>query len=272
MREILNFDPAVDGYVSRHRTRPLHPTHRHDDLEFVLVTLGTATFVVGEQRYDLVPGSLVWLFPGQEHQLIDQSRDLACWILVVRPRALAAFRRDPQYRMLLEANPPGHWLRRPGTADRLLLDGLLIDLHRGGARPARLNPGLRYALCAAWDAFHRAPTQAEHPVHPGVSAACAALGRDPSVSLARVAQDAALSLSRLEHLFRAQLGTTLTSYRNRRRIERFQALALAHPERTTLSHALAAGFGSYPQFHRVFRHLHGIAPATWLRAQVTASD
>ncbi|MBA3709824.1 MAG: helix-turn-helix domain-containing protein, partial [Planctomycetes bacterium] len=75
-----------------------------------------------------------------------------------------------------------------------------------------------------------------------------------------------LSASRLSRLFKQQIGLALVDYRNRLRIERFLA-APRMPEASLLDAALAAGFGSYPQFHRVFKRMMGCAPAAYERAQ-----
>ncbi len=56
----------------------------------------------------------------------------------------------------------------------------------------------------------------------------------------------------------------LTDYRNRCRVEPFCDL-VADGRRSVLDAALAAGFGSYPQFHRVFRAVMGTTARDFLR-------
>jgi AraC-like DNA-binding protein len=58
--------------------------------------------------------------------------------------------------------------------------------------------------------------------------------------------------------FRREVGVSLLDYRNRLRIERF--LELARESGNLLQAALDAGFGSYAQFHRVFRQQIGVTP------------
>ena len=70
-----------------------------------------------------------------------------------------------------------------------------------------------------------------------------------------------ISLSRLARVFKAQLGMSLVEYRNRLRLERFSAL-MAQGHTNLLAAALAAGFGSYAQFHRVFAPYARRRPAT----------
>ena len=80
-----------------------------------------------------------------------------------------------------------------------------------------------------------------------------------------MAQEVGLSRSRLSRLFRRQVGLTLVNYRQQQCLERFLELFSRSPERKLLSLALQAGFGSYPQFHRVFRREMGRSPADFLR-------
>jgi len=74
-----------------------------------------------------------------------------------------------------------------------------------------------------------------------------------------------ISLSRLARVFKAQLGMSLVEYRNRLRLERFSVL-MDQGRTNLLGAALAAGFGSYAQFHRVFRALRKTSPRNYLRA------
>jgi AraC-like DNA-binding protein len=62
------------------------------------------------------------------------------------------------------------------------------------------------------------------------------------------------------------MGMPLSTYRSQRRLERF--LVEHDPRRgNLLSSSLAAGFGSYSQFHRVFTKLMGLSPRAWERRE-----
>src|SRR5882757_6363442 len=86
MKEKLRFAPGALGFVN-HVTAPLGQlaSHRHEELEVNLVVSGKAAYLFGQERAPLVPGSMIWLFPGQEHVLIDSSHDLSLWVLVFKP-------------------------------------------------------------------------------------------------------------------------------------------------------------------------------------------
>ena len=62
-------------------------------------------------------------------------------------------------------------------------------------------------------------------------------------------------------------GQTLLQFRNRCRLDRFFELYGDGSRRKMVDAALDAGFGSYPQFHRVFRAQIGCAPAEYFRVR-----
>jgi AraC-like DNA-binding protein len=267
MKERLHVPPASEGSSWMHRWRGrLHPRHHHDELELNLVTQGTGRYLLDDRRYDLGPHSLVWLFPEQEHLLIDQSPDFAMWILIIRPAALRRHCRDERYRPLLAGNPAGHFCRRLADGDARRLRLVFDELETTRGDIARGNTGLAFATLTAWEMYRRAPHQlAGVRLHPAVERAASLLAGDDDADLAAIAARAGLSHSRLSHLFHEQTGQTLAAYRNRQRLERFFAAVGSGKGKTLLACALEAGFGSYAQFHRVFRRLTGASPAKWER-------
>ncbi|MEV0282929.1 helix-turn-helix domain-containing protein [Kribbella sp. NPDC050820] len=64
-----------------------------------------------------------------------------------------------------------------------------------------------------------------------------------------------------------QMGTNITRFRNEHRFRRFLDTYGAGHDVTVLDAALEAGFGSYPQFHRVTRSITGTSPAEYLKAR-----
>jgi AraC-like DNA-binding protein len=265
MRERLKMSAERHGelFLYAPRGRAI-PGHSHDELECTFVVRGRARWILDDRRYDLGTHCLVWLFPGQEHRLVDLSEDFAMWILVLKPAALARWCRAERYRALLARRPPGHHCRRLADADARRLRALIEGVAERWEDPQLGDAGLAHATLAAWDAFARAPADlAGVALHPAVERAAAMLAR-ADADLAAVAGHAGLSRSRLGAVFRRQVGLSLGAYRNRQRIERFCRLA-ARPRANLLDCALTAGFGSYPQFHRVFRGLMGVTPRAWRR-------
>jgi AraC-like DNA-binding protein len=95
--------------------------------------------------------------------------------------------------------------------------------------------------------------------HPAVAAAVRMLTDDPSLRGGDIAKQIGVSLSRFARVFKSDTGMSLVDFRNQLRLERF--LSLVDSGGTNLLEAAyAAGFGSYSQFHRVFRALRGASP------------
>jgi AraC-like DNA-binding protein len=85
------------------------------------------------------------------------------------------------------------------------------------------------------------------------------------ISIPELAKRSGLSSSRLSKLFHDQTGVTLVEYRQRQAIQKFLRLYARGRRRTILQAALEAGFGSYAQFHKVFKRVIGIGPAEYRR-------
>lgn len=100
--------------------------------------------------------------------------------------------------------------------------------------------------------------------HPIVVGTLRLLAKDPSMVGKELAAELGLSVSRLARVFKEQMGMSLVEYRNRLRLERFDLL-LDQGGDNLLGAALAAGFGSYSQFHRVFRAMRGVTPKRYIR-------
>ena len=242
------------------------PSHRHPELEFNLVVRGSMRYVVGGCRVDCGPGTLLWLFPGQDHVLVQRSENLQLWLAFFHRPVLRQLRLDGDERILLERDPPGQHCRVLTEADRRALRGLLELVHASIADEVLLQAALGHLALSAWRAYARAPVEvAAADIHPAVAGAARLLAGESDASLVEVAAKTGMSASRLRHLFHEQTGSTLVAYRNRQRLHRF--LDRHRPDGNLLESALAAGFGSYAQFHRIFRALMGRSPQAWSRAQ-----
>jgi AraC-like DNA-binding protein len=265
MSDDLGLPHEVDGRVVRHvaghhRPRP----HRHAELEVNLVVRGTATYLLDERRYELTPGTLTWLFPGQDHVLVDESRDHELWWAVFRPSLITRTATTPQMRLLNEHNPAGQFSRRLDSQRARRLEELLRELRAAEeVDHALLNAGLAYLLGLAWRAFVESVEVIEGvDVHPAVETVARMLRTDPRAGdLTTLAHIAGLSPSHLSRLFKSQTGTSITRFRNQQRVQRFILLYRDGRHTTALAAALEAGFGSYAQFYRVFRAETGGRPS-----------
>ena len=86
MREQLHLPDGLYGDLwFRHLHGFTMPSHQHDALEFNLVRSGHASYVVNGRRYRMAAGDAIWLFPEQDHVLVEISPNFSRWILVIHP-------------------------------------------------------------------------------------------------------------------------------------------------------------------------------------------
>ena len=269
MAQDLGLQAGLEGRVVRHAGGDVRPRpHRHAELEINLVVRGTASYLLGERRYELSPGTLTWLFPGQDHVLVDQSADHELWWAVFRPSLVVRSATTPQTRPLVEQDPAGRFSRRLDSGAAGRLDALFREVRAAEMRDDALaNAGLAYLLVSAWRAFLESEAVVEGiELHPAVETVARLLRSDPGAGdLAWLARTAGLSPSHLSRLFRAQTGVSIGRFRNQQRLQRFLLLYGRGRRTTALAAALEAGFGSYAQYYRVFREETGRSPST-LRA------
>jgi AraC-like DNA-binding protein len=170
--------------------------------------------------------------------------------------------------VILQSREPGRVFSRhldPEQARRI--SQLLGEVEDSAGDVPRYNAGLAYFILLAWHEFSRAQAViGGHNVHPAVERA-AFLIRDQVElrGIITLAHHAGLSPSRLSRVFHRQMGVSLVSYWNRQRLERFFRLYGEGQRMSVTRAALDAGFGSYPQFYRVFREHVGCGPAEFRR-------
>lgn len=243
--------------------------HHHVELELNLVTHGTGTYLLGNRQYRIRRGDLLWLFPAQEHVLFEQTPDFQMWIVVFRRRLIRRSAVDTASLPLLQRNFSGDTCRRLSQHQLTRFEELFVGLAESTDEPGLLNASLAYTLLHAWKCFEKAGKVPVRNVHPGVESTARLLLSDQnSYSLSQLASRASLSPSRLSRLFKQQTGLSIVQFRNRQRMQRFLDHYEVSAERgkcTLLEASLAAGFGSYPQFHRVFRQITGCSPAEYRR-------
>jgi AraC-like DNA-binding protein len=263
--EDLGLRKGLDGWVVRHTAGVLRPrSHRHAELELNLVVRGTASYLMDDRRYDLTAGTLTWLFPDQEHVLVDQSADHALWWAVFRPSVVARIATSPNARPLLERDPVGRYSRLLDPRRVQRLAALFGDLHGAGTVDDTLfNAGLSYLLALAWRAFlDSSDVVGDLEVHPAVDTVARLLQANPGAgNLTDLARMVGLSPSHLSRLFTTQMGLSISRFRNQQRLDRFMRLYRHGRGTTALAAAHQAGFGSYTQFHRVFRQETGRNPS-----------
>ncbi len=295
MLEKLHIAQECDGFLflaESVRNPPALQPHRHVELELNVVVEGAIQVVVEERSYHFPRGSLLWLFPGQTHQLVDRTADAAYFVAVFRPRMLRHCCRTKRYAALRQQEAPGEGvLHHPLPEDRLQeLQRWLTEITKEGqdpdllnreagfgltpgfeyrhGDPDGLNAGLRHLLLSAWRLQRgdgdRMPSRR---LHPAVRQALDRLNEgDGSEGLEELAAQCGVSASSLSRLFRRDMEIPLTRYRNSLRLARFMREWSRPGRRSLLECMYEAGFGSYPQFYRVFKDAYGQGPREALKS------
>ncbi len=289
MLEELHIEPPYMGFMflaESVRNPPVLKAHRHVELELNLVVSGEIRYVVEDRSYRFPAGNLLWLFPEQTHQLVDRTPDARYYVAVFRPELTAEIGGDSGYAALSRGRPPQEGVvstALPGAPFEVLrqmmaeicaagMDSDLLNREAGfgqspGFRfrhtdPLGLNAGLKHLLLYAWRLSGGGARAEALPVlHPALRRALEWLGREePPPRLEALARRCGVSPSTLSRLFRREMGIPLTQHRNSVMLARFMALRHGEPGRTILEAMHGAGFGSYAQFHRVFRRAYGAGP------------
>ena len=263
--------PGFGGIVvkfSDHRMY-LREWHAHESLEINLVVRGSGSVLLEDRRYPLLPGHLIWLWPGQRHIPADWSSDMLLWIVEWQPEFGARLRRSrgrasDAFKPLDGAR---YCCRRLDSRALQQMQGVLSGV-ASMERADAFHRGLEFALLALWDSFLSASTVAgETYLHPKLVPVINALNNPQGdQTLNQLAELVHVSPYYLSVLFRKQTGMGIAEYRNRIRMNRFFTLFRAQPGIRLLELALASGFGSYAQFYRVFTESTGHPPNAWLKS------
>jgi AraC-like DNA-binding protein len=268
-------------------------SHHHAELELNLVVQGTITYVMNGCRFTFSPRTILWLFPEQEHQLVDRSENALFYVVAFKPSLIekschtAAYQGlknspDRQDHILSAVLDPKSFDLIARILDSLMQGSLDADLlnreagfgpasnfHFAHHDPDALNAGLHYLLLLCWSKqFGGQARRDAVSLHPAVRRALKLLSEDENEQdLAGLATACGASKSYLSRTFHRQIGVPLNRYRNSLRLARFFE-QYRRPGQATLSEAVyAAGFGSYAQFYKVFTQAYGCGPRQCLRAK-----
>lgn len=271
MIEQLPLAAGYEGHIWLHKNWPgMQFAHSHEELELNLVIQGTAAYLLGRHRVDLAPNTIFWIFPEPEHILVDKSPDFEMWIVVFRPTLLRQVCSEPAVQILMESASAQPLCRRLPQPLLRRLASLCQDLLQAHEESARFNLGLGYLLLSAWSAYQKANEAVLITgIHPAVARSVQLLlDQVEQEALPELAQRVGLSTSRLSRLFQQQTGLSLVEFRNHVRVRRFVKLLETQPHTTLLDLALQSGFGSYAQFHRIFKQIMGVSPRSLRREEL----
>jgi AraC-like DNA-binding protein len=295
MLENLKLSDSYDGFLflaEAARNPPVLRSHRHVELELNLVVQGSITYVVRGKRFTFGKRTLLWMFPAQEHQLVDRSSDAQYYVAVFKPDLIRAACRSAQYEELKRSNWKGvdgvlNTMLGPAafdlvkrTMDTMMVGALDSDLLNREAGfgvasafsfehgdPDALNAGLRHLLLLCWRyQLAGGASDAAVALHPAVLKALGVLGGGGwDGGFAGLARHCGVSGDYLSRVFARQMGVSLGRYRNSVRLGRFLELCRQPGHKTMLEAAYGAGFGSYAQFYKVFVQAYGTGPGATMK-------
>lgn len=238
---------SARGQIWRHQPSTRRPRHFHAEPELNLVTAGRGRFGFGAAAVEVGPGDLLCWTPGQDHELLFASHDFDLFVIGLAPafseRVLAAdtcaSQRGP---VLLRLAPE----QLADLASRCRFPALHGDC-----------VAKEQAVGDLWRAAHayRALGGVGHTL---TRRSLGFVNLQPDISRDEIARRSHGSPGEVSRRFRRDVGLSLSAYRARVRLLRF--IELVDGGRTFLHAALAAGFGSYSQCHRVFQATLGCAP------------
>lgn len=289
--ENLKLGSKYDGFLflaESVRNPPKLNSHHHVELELNVVVKGSITYVVGGRRYTFARRTLLWMFPAQEHQLVDRSDDAQNYVAVFKPDLITRSCRTKAYADLKRKRHDGvlHTLLEPESFDliRKTMDSLMqgsldpdvlnreagfgvgSDFSFQHGDPEGLNAGLHHLLLLCWRCQQRGQALGKDiALHPAVARVLELLSEDGwDGDQGALARRCGVSKAYLSRVFHRQIGVPLSRYRNSLRLSRFWA-AYRGPAKRTVSEAVyEAGFGSYAQFYKVFTQAYGRGPRACL--------
>ena len=258
---------TVDGTIWLHHGNSNYQRRLGSNaIELHLVVAGHATCEVDCHRHELGIGSLLWLAPSQVWRLDEGSADFEMWTAVLPPLLFEQLLGETSAAALRECVRRGDQCKVVDWRETRCLELALSRIQQSRSEDLH-RAGLAYVVVEAWETFERAPTGVVAAgVSDNVSAAVRLLAQDPALSREEVSTRIGIRSSTLTRQFHEQLGVTLVSYRQRLRVQRFLELG-ADGRFTLLDACLRAGFGSYAQCHRVFRHSLGCSPRSYFARQ-----
>ncbi len=282
----LIFDSLREGAVWPFDRRYIRPPHFHGQLECLLIRRGVATLHVGAQIQVVRPRQLCWILPGVPHVMSNFSPDFDMWVVQLDSALVddcwatmnAVGPREDHAPFESWSLPLGEQLAGRPSFDVSAEVTEVLDELAAGVWAAKRSTEARSGLVSfGLLALRTTLGQVDRRRFNSVSqiAACLLLG-SPTMSRPEVAAELGVSSGFLSRAVHRDLGVTFVEHRARTRVAHFLALVQAKGI-NFLDAALAAGFGSYSQFHRTFSRVSGCRPRDYFghgrrRAQLLVVD
>lgn len=261
--EKLNIPPQLGGYLwfMRRKNSAYIQPHIHRELEFNLITAGQAEYIVQGQQYAIAANSLLWLFPNQPHVLINASNNFEMLIGVIQPQLIEELIQKGADKKLGVLDP-GKMAPCTLTNESAQLILKQFDENKTNeTSPLLYNLNLSLIYLKLWQMYETNSTTNPSKKIPAIVEKCLLKleKQNESITLERLSAEFGYSASQLSRLFKKYTGQSIVDYRNQLRLRHVSSqLNETRTNFTTL--AYEAGFGSYAQFHRIFKAEFGYSP------------
>jgi len=267
MLQELVYDAPVGGAVWPFDRAYIRPPHFHGQVELLLIRRGAATIHLGARTQRLRAGQVCWILPCLPHVMSAFSADFDMWVVELEASIVGSC-----WRAVAGAADEGAGAFEGVAALGERLAGRLVaDLPEAqaaqmsdlacriwGAPSAAAVPRLLRALCELALRVTLADVGSGGTSSLTELASCLLLA-SPLLDRRGLAADLGVSEGFLSRSFGRDLGVSFVQHRARARLAHFLAL-IQGGNANLLEGALAAGFGSYSQFHRVFTRVSGMRP------------
>lgn len=266
--EKLNLDPTLDGkiWLMRKKHSPNYEPHIHRELEFNFVLSGQAEYIVKGIKFKLSPNTLIWLFPNQKHVLINASENFQMYIGVFKPNLLKHLVNKGAEKTLITLDYLENIPKIVNAEDASSLIQSFEEIINIKNDAAYYNSYLATLCLKVWYIFKNTETNSISKKIPLVVEKCLHLFQNPqnNYTLEAISEKLGYSPSQLSRLFKKHTGTSIVDFRNQKRLE-FVAIQMNAEKTAITKAAYAAGFGSYAQFHRIFKKYFGYSPNEYIK-------
>lgn len=246
------------AHIWRHAPATRRPRHFHAEPELNLITGGSATFAMGERIFPVVRGDLLWWPPGQDHVLVDASDDFDLFVIGLTAELSENVLADTP-----DVACVGPIQIRLPTLALAELEAICVAPGSAGDVPA-----IERRVGDLWRQAH-ALRRAADPMHVVTRRTMVSLYQQPELGRSDIARLLRAYPTEISRNFHHDMGMTLSAFRSRLRLLRFiQAVDGGAP--SLLAAALAAGFGSYSQCHRIFQQTFGCTPRSFFETPLRA--
>jgi AraC-like DNA-binding protein len=264
-RRVINFvedgipDVVSLGRYEYHCVKPGLSTHRHiDAIEICYLERGCQIYRLHDREYRLVGGDVLVVPPGEPHDTGGRLEDCGVlyWLILRIPSEFSSLLSlSPEDSCVISNRllnvPKLHFAGRPILKQifNRLFD--LHDLQTDALKPLVIRHQL---LCCILELLHCAYNEQHRQPSKNIQRAVDKIRRFPEheFSLADLAEEAGLSLSRFKVKFKSETGIAPHEFILRTKIEAAK-VSLAQGELSVTDIAMELGFSSSQYFATVFR-------------------